>query len=370
MAEPLKNIYNQHFFQELISHIKKVMPSFDAKAFLASIFDQEWPMRELRERMRHIAITLDQFLEGDYAQKCQQIIQVFKEIGRGRTGEEEYGFEYMFFPDFIQVFGVEEYETSIKTMEEITKYSSCEFAIRPFLKQYPEKMMAQMQAWSRHPHSMVRRLASEGYRPRLPWGMGVPALKKDPSPILPILETLKQDPSETVRRSVANNLNDISKDHPDVTIQLAKAWKGLSSETDWVVKHACRGLLKQGHPEVMQLFGFGSIEMVLVNNFEVLTPTVRIGNVLEFSFDLTNTDDKPIKLRLEYGLYYLKANGSLSRKVFMISEKEYAAGSTTPIRRKQSFKIITTRKFYPGVHELSVIVNGEEVEKGEFELTE
>ena len=369
MAEPLKNIYKPDFFEALIPHIQKVMPAFDKQAFLQAIFDQEWPMKELRERMRHIAICLDQYLEGDYAQKCQYITEIFHEIGRGRTGEEEYGFEYMFFPDFIQVFGLEEYDTSINTIEEITKYSSCEFAIRPFIQKHPEKMMDQMLEWSTHPHSMVRRLSSEGCRPRLPWGMGLPFLKKEPAPILPILEQLKNDTSETVRRSVANNLNDISKDHPDLIISLAKSWQGQSSETDWIIKHACRGLLKQGHPEVMQLFGFGSIEKIHIDNFKVLTPVVRIGDALEFFFDLNNNDEKALKLRLEYGLYYLKANGSLSRKVFMISEKEYAPGSTTPIHRKQSFKVITTRKFYPGMHEVSVIINGQEVEKGEFELT-
>ena len=368
MPEPLKNIYNQQFFEELHPHVQKVVPSFNQKAFLRAIFDHEWPLKELRERMRHIAIIFDQFLPGSYSQKCQQIIDIFQEIRQGSSGEEEYGFEYLFFPDFVEVFGLEEYAISIKTMEEITKYSSCEFAIRPFIKVYPEKMMTQMLDWSGHDHPMVRRLASEGCRPRLPWGMGLPWLKKDPSPILPILENLKGDSSETVRRSVANNLNDISKDHPELTIRLAKSWQGLSPQTDWVIKHACRGLLKQGHPEVMQVFGFGSIEEVQIDDFEILTPTVQIGGDLLFSFKLTNTDEKALKLRLEYGLYYLKANGSLSRKVFMIGEKEYAAGSTTPVQRKQSFKVITTRKFYPGVHELSLIINGEEVDKGEFEL--
>jgi hypothetical protein len=193
-------------------------------------------------------------------------------------------------------------------------------------------------------------------------------LKEQPELILPILDQLKDDPAEWVRRSVANNLNDISKDHPERVVALAREWKGQSREVDWVIKHACRTLLKQGHTQAMRLFGFGSIEEIEIMNFQLDRSKAKIGEELFFSFDMHNQSDQAMKIRLEYGVYFKKANGALSRKVFQISEKEYAPGASVSIQKKQHFKIITTRKYYPGEHELSIIVNGEEVGKKGFEL--
>lgn len=231
-------------------------------------------------------------------------------------------------------------------------------------------MMAQMLVWSKHEHWGVRRLASEGCRPRLPWAMALPNLKKDPAPIIPILENLKNDPARSVRLSVANNLNDIAKDNPEIVIDLAKKWHGKSKEIDWVIKHGCRTLLKQGNPEILGLFGLGSAENINIEDFQIITPVVKVGNSLEFSFKLVNNNHEKNKIRLEYGLYYQKANGALSRKVCKISEKEYAENSITYITRKHSFKVVTTRKFHPGLHQVAVIINGNEFEKHDFELVE
>jgi len=231
-------------------------------------------------------------------------------------------------------------------------------------------MMKQMLAWSQHEHWGVRRLASEGCRPRLPWAMALPDLKKDPGPIIPILENLKNDPVRSVRLSVANNLNDIAKDNPEIVMDLAKKWYGNSKEIDWVVKHGCRTLLKQGDSIVMELFGFNSATGIIIDNFQVLTSEVQVGNSLEFTFNLLNHNNKKIKIRLEYGIYYQKANGTLARKVHKISEKEYAENSTTPITRKHSFRMVTTRKFYAGLHQVAIIINGNEFEKHNFKLLE
>ena len=277
----------------------------------------------------------------------------------------------MFLPDYVEKYGLAntDYQTSIHAIEQITQFTSCEFAVRPFIIQYPQKMMQQMLVWTTHESEHVRRLASEGCRPRLPWAMALPSLKQEPSPILPILTQLKNDPSEYVRRSVANNLNDITKDNPEIVLQIAQGWKGESPQTDRILKHGCRTLLKQGNTTVLQLFGFGAVDGIALSNFRILTPSVKIGDYLQFSFELTNKAPQPILLRLEYGLYYLKSNGSLSRKVFKISEKQYDGQRTTTILRKQSFRLITTRQFYTGQHQLSIIVNGRELAKESFELT-
>ncbi len=169
-------------------------------------------------------------------------------------------------------------------------------------------MMKQMLVWSKHEHWGVRRLSSEGCRPRLPWAMALPNLKEDPAPIIPILENLKNDPARFVRLSVANNLNDIAKDNPEIVIDLVKKWKGESKEVDWIIKHGCRTLLKQGNPEVMELFGFDSIRNnISVEDFQISSPEGESrGFVGVWFLNLLNHSNKTIKIRLEYGIYYQK----------------------------------------------------------------
>lgn len=366
MAELFKNIYNQKFFDDFTKNIQEVIPSFNTPSFISGIFDKDWERRELKQRMRHISMVLNKHLSEDYIQNVNSILEIIQTLQQ--NGFKENSLEYMFFPDFIELYGLEHYNTSIKAFEQITQFTSCEFAVRPFIINHQAKMLKQMILWSNHKHPMVRRLATEGCRPRLPWAMAIPSLKENPVPILPILEILKHDTSESVRRSVANNLNDISKDNPTIVITLIKKWQGKTKETDWLIKHGSRTLLKQGTPEVMAIFGFGSIDNIKISKLKILTPTVKIGDYLEFTFKLLNTSNSSSKIRLEYGLYYQKANGTLARKVFKISEKEYAKNSSTAINRKQSFKLISTRKFHKGKHQLSIIINGNEFEKLDFEL--
>ena len=366
MAELFKNIYNQEFFDNFIDTVIQIKPDFNKKSFQKNIYDNEWENRELKQRMRHISIVLKNHLSENYTENVDFILKLIDQLEKNRYKKDS--LEFMFFPDFIEFYGLENYKISVKAFERITQFTSCEFAVRPFIIKYQDKMIKQMNLLAGHRNPMVRRLATEGCRPRLPWAMAIPSLKINPEPIIPILENLKNDVSESVRRSVANNLNDISKDNPDTVISLVKKWQGKTKETDWLIKHACRTLLKQGNEEVMRLFGFGNVDNFKIDNFEVLTPKVKIGQFLEFTFKLKNISNSTSKARLEYGLYYQKANGSLSKKVFKISEKEYAKNSMTKINRKQSFKIITTRKFHLGLHQLSVIINGKKFEKLDFKL--
>ncbi len=366
MAEPLKYLYNEALFNILCTSCEDVIPGFSSAGFLEEIYDSEWENRELKERLRHITVSLYKQLPDDYSEMIGLIINLIPALKK--NGAPVDTFEYAFLPDFIQLYGTDYPEDSIQAMEQITQFVTCEFAIRPFLIQYPDRMKPQMLEWSKHEHPSVRRLASEGYRPRLPWALGVPELKKNSEPILPVLENLKNDHSETVRRSVANNLNDISKDHPELVIEIAEQWIGNTEETDKLIKHACRTLLKQGNQRVMKLFGYGSVKEISLSDFVIHTPNVEVGESLDFSFKLINKSSGLKKVRIEYGVYYLKANGSHSKKVFKISEKEYPPKSETSINKSQSFRTITTKVFYPGKHFLTVILNGIEFDKQEFEL--
>ena len=364
--EPFKNIYNQHFFDRLVSGFKNVYPTFNADAFIHSIYDADWKSRELKQRMRHISTCLHAQLTDDYEVNVKLLLDSIPYMKE--QGFKANNLEFIIYPDYLEVYGLNHYSVSISAMETLTQFVSCEFAIRPFIIQYENEMLHQMYRWTFHESEDVRRLASEGSRSRLPWAMAIESFKKDPIGVFSILENLKDDPSEYVRRSVANNWNDISKDHPNRVIEMAKEWLGYSAIRDKLVKHACRTLLKQGDKEIMPLFGFGSVNQLNIQKFEVHTPMVKIGEALEFKFKIENTSSTDELLRLEYGVYYQKANGSLSRKVYKISEKKYASKSQTEVIRKQPFKIITTRKLHLGPHQVSLIINGVELEKRNFEL--
>ena len=222
-----------------------------------------------------------------------------------------------------------------------------------------------MQQWSKHPESAVRRLSSEGCRPRLPWAPALPEFKKDPLPVLAILENLKCDPSDFVRRSVANNLNDIAKDNPAIALEVAKSWLGTHPLTDWIVKHGCRTLLKKGNESVLALHGFRPEAKASIKKM-VFSKKVKIGDALHFEFVFISRESRSAKFRLEYCIDYRTGTGKVSRKVFKITENTFEPYDEIELRRKQSFKNFTTRKHYGGKHHLRILANGKELAGGEF----
>lgn len=365
MAELFKDLYSEPFYHTFSQALASALPSFNSSEFMDMIYCDGFEKYELKERMSHTAIVMAHFLPDNFREATKKIQDIIHFLET--NGIKEKSVEFMFIPEYVEKHGLDDYNASVEAFEFITQFTSCEFAVRPFILRYSTKMLEQMNRWTKHEHPMVRRLASEGARPRLPWAMALPSLKKDPTPLLPILTELKNDPQEIVRRSVANNLNDISKDNPEFVINLLKQWQGENKQVDSLLKHACRTLLKQGNTEVLRLFGFDANYFELTD-FYIETPTVQLGGDLEFSFHIKNTSKEERLVRLEYGLYYLKKNGDLAKKVFKISERTFETQEHCKITRKQSFKPITTRKLYVGLHKLSVIINGKESETLEFEL--
>ncbi len=355
----LKNVYNPELVRSLANVLQEQMPTFPTQNFVKSILDNDWENRELKERMRHITVCLREFLPSDY----EKALHILRAIAPSCVG-----FPYLFFPDFVEQYGLEQEEISLSALELFTQFSSSEFAIRPFIMRNPECIMARMLDWAAHPNHHVRRLASEGCRPRLPWGTALKAFQRDPAPILPILERLKADESEYVRRSVANNLNDIAKDHPDLVLEIASRWKGANTDTDRIIKHALRTLLKRGNPAALALFGFSEKTSAHVSKLRFHAASVAIGESTTFSFDIVS--EKGGDIRVEYGVYYVKASGEAVRKVFFIHEKPYNAGETISITRKISFQQRTTRKHYAGEHRLVVIVNGKELAETNIQVSE
>ncbi len=357
MAELFKDVYCPVFYDKLSGVLTKVISEFDSVKFNQMIFNEHFVGYELKQRMHHTAEVLHLFMPADFSAAIAVLKSIIDELRE--QGIKEQSIEFMFLPAYIEMYGMDDYDRAVDGFEFVTQYTSCEFAVRPFILRHPAQMLAQMLAWTTHKSRHVRRLASEGSRPRLPWAMALPALKNDPTPLLPILTALKQDDCEVVRRSVANNLNDIAKDNSDVVVQIATQWLGNNAQTDKLVKHACRTLLKQAQPEIMALFGFQQ-DQIKLTAMAITTPIVKVGDRLTFNFTIENTSHQAQKLRLEYGLYYLKKNGSLARKVFKITERMIAANTQEQISRHQSFKVISTRVFHLGRHKLAIIINGQE----------
>ena len=363
MADALKYMYNPQFFGRLCPVIKEIIPQFNETVFINRIFDRHWPDLELKRRTRQITVALHSILPPEFPEAAEKIIAISNLLRKNREKQQSY--PYIFLPDYIELYGQSDFEISMNAILEVTKLVSAEFAIRPFLLYETDRTLAQLTMWSNHSDENVRRLTSEGCRPRLPWASALPAFKKDPSPILPILENLKDDPSEYVRRSVANNLNDIAKDNPEVVLKTVRQWQGSSPSTQWIIKHGCRTLLKNGNDSALLLNGFDTKRKFELKKMKS-GKKVRKGDSLSFSFTVVNLDEERARIRLEYGIDYLTATSKTSRKVFKIGEYLSNPGLPLSISRKQSFKDLSTRKHVPGVHHLRVLLNGQEMVKTKF----
>lgn len=348
-------MYNPGFFERLCPVLSDTIPGFDERKFINKVFDNQWPDLELKQRTRQITLALRCFMPDDFILAAPMIVNLSNRLRQNE--EQEQSYPLIFLPDYIAVYGLDHFEISMMALGEVTKLVSAEFAVRPFLMRYPETAMQQMIAWSTHENSFVRRLASEGCRPRLPWAMGLPALKIDPSPIWPVLENLKEDTSEYVRRSVANNLNDIAKDHPETLLKKVRRWKADHPSTKWIIKHGCRTLLKKGSEEALIMHGFDPAIKSDVTAMK-LQRKVHIGDQLQFQFTFCNRERKPDHFRLEYRIGYITSAGKVSSKIFKIGEYRLQPGQSLVVKKKQSFKDLTTRKHYKGMHALNIVVNG------------
>ncbi len=357
MAEPLKNMYSKEYLNNFADVFVKIYPKFDKAKFLNLVFDNEWDKKELKQRMRHISVCLHAVLPSDYKKSIEILKKAVVHFN---------GFLSMIFPDYVEVYGLDDYDTSISALELFTQYGSSEFAIRHFIVKYPKKVMPQMVKWANHKNHHVRRLASEGSRPRLPWAIGLPEFKKNPAEVLKILVILKSDESEYVRKSVANNLNDISKDNPDIAFATAKNWFGKNPKTDWIIKHGMRGLLKKGNVEALKLFGFGGAEGIEISDLKFDKDKIKVGEKITFSFKMKT--DKEQKIRLEYIIDFITSSGKNSKKIFKITENIYEKGKTFEFKKTHSFKDLTVRKHFKGSHTLSIIINGEKLADKKFEI--
>ncbi len=355
MPELLKDIYNEAFLLDFGQRLQAVYRPFSVNKFIADTMDAAWEALELKARIRQISRNLGNYLPFEY-EKALKVLYAIE--------DSCYGFPYLILPDFVEVYGQAEkhWDLSMEALERFTGKSSSEFAIRPFLIKDPERGMQQMAAWAGHGSEHVRRLASEGCRPRLPWGISLPMFKTDPSPVIGILEQLREDSSLYVRKSVANNLNDIAKDNPAVVLETAYRWKGIHPHTDWIVRRGLRTLIRRAEPKALGLFGYpeDTSELVKYANLQANPSVLKIGDTCELKYELAFCEGEPAHFRIEYGIDFVKANGSTSRKVFLLTDKTVPGGTSLKGARAHSWADLTTRRHYPGKHRIVLLINGQE----------
>lgn len=365
MAEPLKNIYDGDFVGTFAALVREAWPPFDTARFAELVTGDGWERLELKGRMRRITLSLGATLPQRYEEALEALCAI---------DERCTGLAYLIFPDFIEVYGRDEahWELSMSMLRRFTRRSTSEFAIRPFILERPERTLAAMLEWAGSEDEHVRRLASEGCRPRLPWAPALPMLKRDPSPALPILEKLRKDESLYVRKSVANHLNDISKDNPDVVVAIAKRWFGTHPLTDWIVRRGCRTLVKQAEPGVMALFGYGEdggessagplAEAARVHRFEPNRKEAAIGEETLLRYDVELPPEAAGgRVRLEYSIDYVRPSGKLSHKRFLVMDKPVTPGTTRlQGSKRHAWRELSTRKLFPGEHRIALWINGAE----------
>lgn len=364
VSEPflLKNLFDRSSVGAIGVAVGTALPDFDGAIFMGRVFDESWEARELKQRMRHVTTVLHDLIPGDYRQQLDVLLA-------GAASATE-GFPALVYSDFVQTYGSDDWDASVPALATFTRLESAEFAIRPFIASDQDRTLTQMLEWTADPDPAVRRLATEGCRPRLPWGMRLHALVADPTPILPILERLHTDPDESVRRSVANNLNDISRDHPQVVIDLLRSWQPQpGTDTYRLARHALRTLLKRGDPGALAVLGFKAGLSVELNGLTLEPAAPQIGGSARLTFTITSTVPETQPVMVDYAVHYIKADGSTSPKVFRLGSLEMQPGVPATYSRKLSFRQMTTRVHRPGTHRLEVLANGAIAGSLEFELS-
>lgn len=351
----------------LAAQLTAVHPAFDATRFVR-LASKDLSELEFADRVRNFSEALRQTLPSSVPAALRILT---KSLPPPLPDCESVMDGWLQWPvgQFIADYGLGHYDASMQAMVQLTQRFSSEFAVRPFVEQYPDQVFASLAKLTRHKSPHVRRWCSEGVRPLLPWGKKLHALVKNPEPILPILDALKDDPELYVRRSVGNTLNDIAKHHPELVLRQCTEWsKRSTKERDWVLKQALRTLVKQGNPQALKLLGFDQVRG-LGAELRVTPKKVKIGDSVELSATLSSTAEKSQPVLVDYVVHYVRKNGN-SEKVFRWKQTQVGAGSTQQLLKKHPMKKTSIRALYPGKHKVELQVNGKRLCTASFTLTE
>ncbi len=376
MATPLKASFGLEkatYVAELISAVYPI----DQTAFVVAC-SNGFEDAELMARSQLIADALAATLPSDRGRAVEVIIEALaSETDRCGEIPEQRGvepFRYLPLVQFVGQHGLDHFEASMRAQYELTQRFTAEFSIRRFLEVHTEATLERLEHWTSDPNEHVRRLVSEGTRPRLPWASRLTAFIDDPTPVIRLLDKLCDDPSEYVRRSVANNLNDISKDHPDLAIDVARRWWPAQAAAPGtvarrqLVRHALRTLVKAGDPRALEVIGYGAPVELRVTTASVDPPSPRIGGSVRVSAQLRNVGDQPAAAMIDLRVWFVKANGSTSAKVFKGTELTLDPGASGTVSKVVSVRQLSTRTHHPGRHRIDLLINGDPHHLGHFDL--
>lgn len=363
-------VLSPDLIREIGTDIQAIDPNFNALAF----YEKAAPGlagKLIKERAQWVADCLHDYLPKNPSTAIELLTQ---SLGPKLDDAVNFGPAFKYYPHgaYVSQHGLEpaQFEVATRFLYEMTQRFSAEFAIRPFLTHYPERMLPLLRQWAQDPSQHVRRLVSEGSRPRLPWGKRVKAYDADYAPILALLKQLHNDPELYVRRSVANHLNDLTKDRPALVLDALEHWQATlpSPELDWVTKHALRSLIKAGDARTLALLGFAPDPALRVERLAVATPQLPLGNKQLITVELVSTSAQEQQLLIDYLVFFKKANGQLSPKVFKWKTLALSAGARLVLEKKHLFKPFSTRRLYAGEHRIALQVNGTVLAETHFEL--
>jgi 3-methyladenine DNA glycosylase AlkC len=374
MSKQLKDFFDAILVQRIAASYQAVEPRFPARRFIVAAC-QGLESLELMDRARQIATALRGALPDDYEQAIELMLRTLNAgIGPGLDAQDEGGmggFFYLPHTLLVAEYGLAHFDASMRAQHALTQRFTAEFSIRPFLVHHPERTLQVLEGWAHDKSEHVRRLVSEGTRPRLPWAARLPAFQRDPRPVLRLLDLLKDDPSLYVRRSVANNLNDIGKDHPDLLLAVCAKWaqppKGRSEARLWLIRHALRTELKRGNRHALAVLGFEGGEQIRVEG-QFDRARVRIGESANITLSLRNASRSVQNIHVNLAVHFVKARGNTNPKVFRVRSLELQPGAAVSVAKKVSFAELTTRRHYPGLHRVEALINGRAVHLGDMDV--
>ncbi len=363
-----RSVFNPAVVRAFAADLKRAWPEFNSRGFSRLINSR---IEDLNFGARSDLITeaLERYLPDEYPRAVRILLDA---LGPELDVPDLTGYDgFIIMPQtaYIARNGLEHYDLSMHALYEMTKRFSSEGAVRTFLRRYPERTLALFNTWVENPNPHVRRLVSEGTRPRLPLASRLNAFVDDPVPVIGLLEKLKADPELYVRRSVANNLNDIAKDNPDIVLATLERWSVDAGDgTQWIIRHGLRTLLKQGHPRAFKLLGYGESAAVRISHIAICPTPVSLGDDAVLTLALVSEGSESQQLMIDYIVHYVKANGARKPKVFKLAKKTLAPGEEVTLSKRLSFRPMTTRTYYPGRHRLDIQINGSIIGGMEFDV--
>jgi 3-methyladenine DNA glycosylase AlkC len=368
VAKKLKDFFDEAVVRSLARDLRAAHPRFDERAFVRSALLGLHEL-ELTARASKLAGVMRDHLPRDFEAAARVLLA---SLGPPNERTEDFGmalFRYLPHTIFVARYGLEHFETSMRLQYELTKRFTAEFSIRAFLVRHPDATYERLARWAADPNVHVRRLVSEGTRPRLPWAPRLRSFQTDPEPVLRLLELLKDDEARYVQRSVANNLNDIGKDHPELLLEVCRRWLlNAGPGRKWIVQHALRSLVKKADRRALSLLGFGSVPRLALSAVRVMPVRARIGSVVRFSCLVSSRAKGEQELVVDFAVHFVKSNGARTPKIFKLKKLVLPAGARAPLDGKVSLAELTTRKHYPGRHRIELVINGVEFPIGDFEV--